>query len=128
MRTLRRRTTGLVAAAASVLLWLLPTAGNAKAQSDRPPTGASDSLDWQATSCPGQTSPSPGGQYPDGRVVVCVRVPDVPGGTYHLAWTGYLSQLLGKTTPTTLPAASGGASPAVLLSATPRSVTPGPSA
>lgn len=125
MRTLRRRTTGLVAAAASVLLWLLPTAGNAKAQSDRPPTGASDSLDWQATSCPGQTSPSPGGQYPDGRVVVCVRVPDVPGGTYHLAWTGYLSQLLGKTTPTTLPAASGGASPAVLLSATPRSVTPG---
>ena len=116
-----------LAVATAVLLTLLAAVGGqANAQPEPFPSGVSDVLDWQTTPCPGAASQGPmGGQYLDGRVDVCVQVPDVPGGTYHLAWVGYLSQLVGRTTPTVLPTGSTGASPAILLSATPRSVLPG---
>jgi hypothetical protein len=116
-----------VALATFVLLPLSPVVGGqAKALPEPPPSGVSDVLDWQATSCPGPTSQVPtGGQFLDGRVDLCVQVPDVPGGTYHLAWTSYLTRLTGRTTPTTLPTPSAGASPAISLAASPVSVLPG---
>lgn len=116
-----------LAVATAVLLTLLAAVGGqANAQPEPFPSGVSDVLDRQTTPSPGAASQGPvGGQYLDGRVDVCVQVPDVPGGTYHLAWVGYLSQLVGRTTPTVLPTGSTGASPAILLSATPRSVLPG---
>lgn len=117
----------MVAVLTIVLLALLPTVGGrATAQPGPPLSGASDVLDWLTTSCPGQGSTAPaGGQYLDGKVDVCVQVPDVPGGTHHLGWVGYRTQLVGRTTPTTLPSGSTGASPAIVLHATPKSVLPG---
>ena len=115
----------VLAMAIVVLFGLSPVVagGLAKAQPATASSGVSDVLDWQSTPCPGAASQaSVGGQYLDGRVDICVQVPDVPGGTYHLAWVGYLSQLVGSTV---LPTGSTGASPAILLSATPRSVRPG---
>lgn len=56
---------------------------------------------------------------------MCVQVPDVPGGTYHLAAVADLTQLVGKITPTTVANGSTGASPAVSLTVLPSSVAPG---
>jgi hypothetical protein len=90
------------------------------------PSGASDVLTWGAALCPGQVpGPAPEVQSTDGKVDVCIQVPDVPGGTYHLAVVDYLTRLLGRTTPTTVPNGSTGASPAVSLSVAPGSVAPG---
>ncbi len=116
-----------LAVATAVLLTLLVAVGGpATAQPGPAPSGVSDVLDWQSTPCPEAASQGPtGGSYLDGRVDVCVLAPDVPGGTYHLAWVSDLSQLVGSTTPTVLPTGSTGASPAILLRATPSSVRPG---
>ena len=126
--TLRARAGACSLAVATVVLLALLAVvdGQATAQPQPPRSGVSDVLDWQSTPCPGAApQAATGGQYLDGRVDVCVQVPDVPGGTYHLAWVGYLSQLVGRTTAAAVPTGSTGASPAILLSATPRSVLPG---
>ena len=115
------------AAAVFVLLAMPPAASRAPAQPSLvASSGASDVLTWGAALCPGQVPGAvPTVQSVDGKVDVCVQVPDVPGGTYHLAAVDYLTQLLGRTAPTTVPNGSTGASPAVSLSVVPSSVDPG---
>lgn len=98
----------------------------AEAPAPAPKTGASDELTWQRVPCPGQRpGPVP---YPlgiDGRLDMCLQVPAVPGGTYHLSAVNFVSNWLGRTPPSTVPNGSTGAAPAVALTASPTSVRPG---
>lgn len=118
------RAAGLFAVAIVAVLLATPLATGQPSVTS--PSGASDLLTWDVIACPGQApGTSPGGQSDDGKLDVCAQVPDVPGGTYHLADVAYLSELVGKTTPTTIANGSTGASPAVSLAVLPSSVVPG---
>ncbi|MGC8627160.1 MAG: hypothetical protein ACP5VR_06300 [Acidimicrobiales bacterium] len=111
---------------AAVVLVAAALAGVAAAQPPAVPVPrASYTLNWQVVGCPSQHGRTAGGQQSvDGKVDVCLEVPDVPGGTYHLSVVDYLVQSAGKFTRATHPAASHAASPAVSLRAEPSSVQP----
>ena len=78
-----RRAGALVAA----LSLLLAPAGlpAVRAASSSVPAAASNEAPWLSVACPGMPrTASPGTQAMDGKIKVCVQVPEVPGGEYHL--------------------------------------------
>lgn len=85
--------------------------------------GASYRIPWDNVACPGApvTQDASGSQKTTGQLTECVKVPDVPGGTYHLS----LFQYLYKKVSPILPSAAVGASPSVFLSVSPRWARPG---
>ena len=117
---------GLVAVSLALLAMPLATGQAVGQPAVMPPAGASYALTWQGALCPGERAgPASPAQSIDGKVDLCLYVPDVPGGTYHLAVVDYFTQLAGTTAPTTVPNGSSGASPAVSLSVEPGPVEPG---
>ncbi|MDA8303080.1 MAG: hypothetical protein M0005_16430 [Actinomycetota bacterium] len=117
---------GLVAVSLALLAMPLATGQAVGQPAVMPPAGASYALTWQGALCPGERAgPASPAQSIDGKVDLCLYVPDVPGGTYHLAVVDYFTRLAGTTAPTTVPNGSSGASPAVSLSVEPGPVEPG---
>lgn len=104
----------------AVVSGLLPGAVAAPALAG---TGASDQTEWLSTTCPAPNDIAPVFQAMDGRIEACVRVSDVPAGTYHM----YLQDFMtgpAPSSPTTV-GTGGYVSPVVRLVVTPAAARPG---
>jgi hypothetical protein len=106
-----------VLALVSVLLPL------AVASPARAGTGASDQTEWLSTTCPVPNDVAPVFQAMDGRIEGCLRVADVPAGTYHI----YLQDFVTGSAPSTPTTVGTGdhVSPLVRLAVRPAAVRPG---
>jgi hypothetical protein len=86
-------------------------------------TGASDQMQWLSTTCPVSNHIAPVFQAMDGRLEACLRVADVPAGTYHM----YLQDFVtgpAPGTPTTV-GTGDNVSPVVRLVVRPAAARPG---
>ena len=86
-------------------------------------TGASDQMEWLSTTCPVPNEIAPVFQAMDGRVEACLRVADVPTGTYHI----YLQDFVTGAAPSTPTTVGTGdpVSPVVRLVVSPATARPG---
>lgn len=98
--------------------------GGGPASAQEANAGMTDVGSWSSVSCPGAKPTDSPYLGMDGRVRVCLRVSDVPAGTYHVFFQDYLLPGL-PTAPTTSGPGLVGAGPAVDLVVTPTSAEPG---
>jgi hypothetical protein len=86
-------------------------------------TGASDQMEWLSTTCPVPNDIAPVFQAMDGRLESCLRVADVPAGTYHIYLQDFVTGPV-SSTPTTV-GTGDNVSPAVRLVVRPAAARPG---